>query len=889
MTGTAEHPGTPDVLLVERDTELRAVRAAVDGLLAGRPAVVMVEGPPGSGRSAVLRDAVARARAAGCAVPVAHGSPAEADLPRGVVSQLLVRLGPEADREVSTTPLPGLCQPFLAAARERPLLLAVDDVQWCDPQSRQWLESMLRRVRHVPMAILVAGTSGTLPLTGPGTAGRATGARAGAPDTTRLRLRPLTRDGVAAVLATACGGPAEEELVDAAAAACEGSPAVLHSVLETLRADGLAPTAARLPGLAAECVQARTARQVDGLSAELTALLRVIAVCGPHLGPAELGDLAGLHTLSAGPALRRLARSGLVLDGDHPRAPKSVADCVLAGMTHQERTALHTRAAVFGHRAALPESTLAELLLGAPPDGADWAVAALAGSAARCRTTDPDRAVRYLERALAEPLDVHGRSHLLVDRGAASVTGTPDSGDHSLWGVLSSPDHGVPHTARLRAADLLTAWGNAATVRHGTALAWARPGAEDAERAAYQALYWLIEDAAPREEAVDIPLVAPLPEEPRGPAQTGALALRTALTMALPPGRVRELARTALCHVPGHPRLFTVRLASCFTLGLADAYDDAMAHLDDIVAEARTEGIRTAVVAALNIRAAVALRRGWLEETERDLAEIAWATPTGSAPVKTRPLAVALRVMLHLERNEVDDARLAAAADLPARSVNGLWWPMFLYARGRLGLRTGDHQAALADLSECGQSLLSRGWRNPAVVPWRAAAAAARLGCGDRPGAERLAAAEHAAAETWGTRSARGNGLLALALAAGGDRARAARAEAARLLAEDPPPEWSSTRRAHRLRQLIGSPAPVLPQADTPEPRADDGCTPAGGRLTAAESRIAGLVRDGMTNTAIAEHLSVSRRMVEMHLTRTYRKLGVGGRAALRRSPAVRG
>ncbi|MFK8844894.1 hypothetical protein [Streptomyces sp. Ac-502] len=73
-------------------------------------------------------------------------------------------------------------------------------------------------------------------------------------------------------------------------------------------------------------------------------------------------------------------------------------------------------------------------------------------------------------------------------------------------------------------------------------------------------------------------------------------------------------------------------------------------------------------------------------------------------------------------------------------------------------------------------------------MPWRAAAAAARLGCGDRPGAERLAAAEHAAAETWGTRSARGNGLLALALAADGDRARAARAEAARLLAEDPPP-----------------------------------------------------------------------------------------------------
>ncbi|MEG3635369.1 helix-turn-helix transcriptional regulator [Micromonospora palythoicola] len=55
----------------------------------------------------------------------------------------------------------------------------------------------------------------------------------------------------------------------------------------------------------------------------------------------------------------------------------------------------------------------------------------------------------------------------------------------------------------------------------------------------------------------------------------------------------------------------------------------------------------------------------------------------------------------------------------------------------------------------------------------------------------------------------------------------------------------------------------------------------AGPELTQAERRVAALVAEGHTNRAAAMRLYVTERTIEAHLTRVYRKLGVGSRAAL--------
>ena len=51
--------------------------------------------------------------------------------------------------------------------------------------------------------------------------------------------------------------------------------------------------------------------------------------------------------------------------------------------------------------------------------------------------------------------------------------------------------------------------------------------------------------------------------------------------------------------------------------------------------------------------------------------------------------------------------------------------------------------------------------------------------------------------------------------------------------------------------------------------------------LTAAEQRVARLAASGLTNRAIAEHLVVTVKAVEWHLSHVYRKLGIRSRGAL--------
>ena len=54
--------------------------------------------------------------------------------------------------------------------------------------------------------------------------------------------------------------------------------------------------------------------------------------------------------------------------------------------------------------------------------------------------------------------------------------------------------------------------------------------------------------------------------------------------------------------------------------------------------------------------------------------------------------------------------------------------------------------------------------------------------------------------------------------------------------------------------------------------------------LTASELRVARLARDGLTNREIAQALFVTEKTIEVHLTSSYRKLGIGSRSQLART-----
>src|SRR3954471_3441537 len=75
-------------MLLERDEELRELDLMLDQALAGHGRLVLVEGPPGVGKTQVLETLRGRARERGATVLSARPSELDRDFPFGVVRQL---------------------------------------------------------------------------------------------------------------------------------------------------------------------------------------------------------------------------------------------------------------------------------------------------------------------------------------------------------------------------------------------------------------------------------------------------------------------------------------------------------------------------------------------------------------------------------------------------------------------------------------------------------------------------------------------------------------------------------------------------------------------------------------------------------------------------------
>jgi ATP/maltotriose-dependent transcriptional regulator MalT len=228
------------------------------------------------------------------------------------------------------------------------------------------------------------------------------------------------------------------------------------------------------------------------------------------------------------------------------------------------------------------------------------------------------------------------------------------------------------------------------------------------------------------------------------------------------------------------------------------------------------------------------------------------------------------------------------------------------YGRAELAAATGDDESTAAHLLRTAQ-LLADGHDDPDLVPWRTSAALAAVRLGRRAQGAALAREHVALARAAGATFGLAVGLRTLATVdAHGDhvallreaRAALAGASAERLAAQidtdlagllllggtgiDEARDllrsaeqyagreelWPLQARVRRLLDRMGEPArPVLHEALA--------------ALTASERRVARLAADGLTNREIAEHLVVTVKAVEWHLSHVYRKLGIRSRGSL--------
>ena len=215
-----------NVRLYEREAAAEAVRQLLDAASAGRGGTVFVVAPAGLGKTSVLHLAAAEAQGR-FEVRMGGGDAVEAALPYGLIGQVL-----EDDDELTAPEvagdLPAANRFYLTlrrirrAAADRPLLLALDDLHWADPDSLAFLHLLCRRAPELPLAIVATAR----PWPDPALRAAEQLAAHGLADI--QRLAPLT-DPAARDLLRDHFGDTDGGAADGAVAACDGGPAASPS------------------------------------------------------------------------------------------------------------------------------------------------------------------------------------------------------------------------------------------------------------------------------------------------------------------------------------------------------------------------------------------------------------------------------------------------------------------------------------------------------------------------------------------------------------------------------------------------------------------------------------------------------------------------------------
>ncbi len=413
-----------DVALLEREPELAALERLVASARALTGGAIVVEGPPGIGKSSLL--AAARALALDLRVLSARGGELEREFPFGIVRQLLepVVLGAGAEeRRALLADAAALAGPVLLApdgdaesepafsalhgrfwltvnlAGSGPLLVVVDDVQWADLASLRWLVYLVRRLEGVPLALLLAARPAQA-----GSAQELLDELAAVPEVTVLYPGDLSEPAVGRLVPDG----ADPEFVTACHRATGGNPFLLRELFGEIARREIPPSRENA-GMAIRLHSQGIGRAVRGrlrrLAPECAALARAVAVLGDSAEPVLAAQLAGLQDDVASGAADALAAAA-ILEPGRPFAfvHALVRASIDADLSAGERAAAHERAARLLADSGAAADRIAVHILAASPRADSDTVAILRRAAARAnRRGAPETAVAFLRRALAEP------------------------------------------------------------------------------------------------------------------------------------------------------------------------------------------------------------------------------------------------------------------------------------------------------------------------------------------------------------------------------------------------------------------------------------------------------------------------------------------------------
>jgi DNA-binding CsgD family transcriptional regulator/Flp pilus assembly protein TadD len=925
--------------LVERELELETVERLLAGARAGSGGAVVFEGPAGIGKSSLL--AAARTAAPDLRVLSARGGELERELPFGIVRQLLestvvaadakereallagaaalarpvlLAADPEAGAEPSFSALHGLYWLTINLADTQPLLVAVDDAHWADVASLRWLIYLARRLAGVPLALVLT----TRPAE-PGPVQELLDELLVIPEIGVLQPGGLSEQAVATLAVQLLAAEPDPSFVSACRRATGGNPFLLMELFGELKRRGITPSrenAGRASQLSSQGVGRSVRARLRRLPPACTALARAVTVLGDPAEPDLAGQLAELDTEQTSRVADALAAAVIFEPGQLAFVHPLVRASVYSELSSQERARQHARAARLLAEAGLAPDRIAVQLLATHPDGDPERVDTLRQAANDARNRGAhDVAVRYLQRALAEPPPPELEPELLHELGRAALSaGELELAIEPLRRATRDLAEG-----RLR-AEAANELGSALFLAHQpeeamtdlTAVIDALPESQRELGLRLQATRWAAArgsvEAWRRLQATGERFVV----TSRTPRTLGErLQVAVAAYEAVRTGTAAEARKLALSALadgrllddPG-PESGGFWIAPT-VLGLAHADDDATRVSTEVIEWAKQHGSLPAFSMAAQLRAYVCLRRGSLTEAEAD-AESALEHPglPGFPPLGHVVLA---NVMLARGKPAEAGAVLAQLPFDPARM--SLTYLRYQWTRARLRAASQHLDQALDDLFACGR--LEREWdiRTPAFSTWRADAAPLLASLDRQDEARALAREELERCRAFGAPGPLGAALRTLGLLEPGDSGIALLEQAVAQL------EHAEARLEHPLAllELGAAIRRAGRRADAREPlrqalelaracgaeavavRAHEELVTAGARprrdpvesrsnLTASELRVARLAAEGMTNREIAQALFLTENTIETHLRSIFRKLDIRSRSQLARA-----
>ena len=929
--------------LLEREPEIERVRVALQA--AGRRAggALVIEGAAGIGKSRLLEEVRRCAPDFGITVLNARATELEQGFPFGVVRQLFERPlleGDTAERdrwlsgaaelagEVVTGAPASRAPPdasdrgyalqhgiyWLASnlAADSPLALVVDDLQWCDGPSARTLAFIARRLEGQPLA-LIGATRPLDPAITPEAAALVADAAV-----ELLRPAPLNEGSVHAMVSARLSGPPADSFVRACREVTGGNPFLLGELLHEAETRGLEPTAAAantvgdiVPRGVANAVLLRLTR----LPASAAALARVLSALGDG---AQIGDAARLSDMAdvdVEAAMGALVSVGVIEAGDTVRFTHPILrSAIYSDLSPAERERLHRAAATILRERGAPEGQVAAHVMHTEP-AADPDAVELLRKAARYALSlgDAPNASALLARALDEPPAEADRESVLLELGQALArAGAPDAIEPLTEIVERAGNTRAIAAAAIDLSGMLYLGGRAtegaAILRRAQARIPAGDPALERLEVALLGLYYTSVAVRAEDNAAIVERGEPDRAAPAGLQAARLVTLAndevTGLGSAAATGDLAEHALESGLPVRPHHAWSGMAL---FVLAVADRLDAARRIADEILAEARERGAALTVATALAHRAFIDVRRGDLISAEADTqAAIALASDlVGSEFVVA--LAAPQAVLAGLDRDATPDSLrgLLEGTGLSGDTdfiVRGL----VRHASAAIRAVAGNHEAAIEELRACALDHSLFGCENPAMVPWRSAAALSLVELGRDDEARELAGEELRRAEWFGAPRAIGIAMRAQALvgppaerskwltdALGVLEKSPARLEHARVLVDlGATHRAAGERTAAREPLLEGLALAARCGALTLERRARAELAAIGVRprttehsgqdsLTASELRVAELAAGGDTNRVIAQTLFVTEKTVETHLGRAFRKLDISSRRQL--------